>query len=141
MGSDGGRLRVVSFSLAGVIGVSGAVCRAGVRRLKPPVLALALLLAVAWPGIAYGDGGIRVVSQSYENRFPKELVFRVQAEADQEIRKLILYYRMGNSKSTAYAYPSFTPGIRIQGDYTLRNNGGRIVPGSELDYYYVIERC
>ena len=107
--------------------------------MKRVALAVVLLPAAIWFTSTYADGGIRVVSQSLENRFPKELVFRLHAEGDQEIRKIALYYHVGNSKSTSYAYPRFTPGTRAEAEYSLRNDGRGIVPGSELSYYYVIE--
>ncbi|MDP2936654.1 MAG: hypothetical protein Q8O86_09215, partial [Dehalococcoidia bacterium] len=81
--------------------------------------ALALFF-VSWlvaAGLALAEGEIRVTSQAYENRFPKEIVFQLKAEADKEIKKITFFYRIGSSKSTSYAYPSFTPGRVVEVSY------------------------
>lgn len=86
------------------------------------------------------QGEIRVISQGYENRFPKEVGFSLKAEGDQDIKKITFFYLVGSSRSSSYAYPTFTPGRTVEASYALPTGGARyIVPGSDLEYYYEIE--
>ena len=90
--------------------------------------------------ISLAQGEIRVTSQSYENRFPKEIAFQLKAEGDQDIKTITFFYRVGSGRSTSYAYPSFNPGRTVEASYVLPTAGARyVVPGSELEYYYEIE--
>ncbi|MDP2728196.1 MAG: peptidase MA family metallohydrolase [Dehalococcoidia bacterium] len=105
-------------------------------------LAFVLFLAILAVslGQALAQGEIRVISQSYENRFPKEIGFQLKAEGDRDIQKITFFYQIGSSKSTAYAYPTFTPGRTVQAQYVLSTSGTHyLVPGSLLQYYYEIE--
>ncbi|HLC29866.1 MAG TPA: hypothetical protein VJM51_03695, partial [Dehalococcoidia bacterium] len=120
--------------------------------MKKSTLALALVfLILSWAQLstldsrpstlsALAQGEIRVVSQTQENRFPKELALQLKAEADREIQKITVFYRLGSSRSTSYAYPTFTAGRTVQAEYALPTGGSRyVVPGSEVEYYYEIE--
>lgn len=103
-------------------------------------LALFFVSLLVTAGQALAEGEIRVTSQAYENRFPKEIVFQLKAEADKEIKKITFFYRVGSGKSTSYSYPSFTPGRVVEASYPFPTSGGRfIVSGSEIEYYYEIE--
>ena len=107
------------------------------RRLA---IALALLLTLVSIGRSLAQGEITVVSQNYDNHFPKDITFHLQAQGNQDISKITLYYQIGASTSYAYAYPTFTPGRSVQAEHVMQTSGTRYVtPGSEIKYYYEIE--
>lgn len=108
--------------------------------MRKLAVALALLVAIMSLGIALAEGEIKVVSQSFDNHFPKDITFHLKAEGSQEIKKITLYYRIGSTKSNSYAYPTFAPGRTVEAEYPLPASGSRyITPGSEIEYYYEIE--
>jgi acyl-CoA-binding protein len=107
--------------------------------MKRLALLAALLLALL-AGSALAQGEIRILSQSQENRFPKEIVFRLAVEGDNPIQRITLFYRIAGGQVTNYAYPTFTPSRSVEAEYSLQTRGGQsIIPGSELEYYYEIE--
>ena len=111
------------------------------RLLLLPVCVFALTAIVAAPGWAQAQGEIAVLSSSYENRFPEELVFRLEAESSAKIEKITLFYAIKGEGTSAYAYPDFVPDLRVKAEYALKSNTQKtyLPPGSEIGYYWLIE--
>ena len=111
------------------------------RLIRPGVLAgvflLTLLLLVP---TAFGAGGeIRVLSDEREVRFPQDVVFNLEVEAESDIVEVALYYRLHPSGIWTYTYVDFTPSPRVESSFGLSVSGVHYVPpGSELQYYYAI---
>ncbi|MFH1484979.1 MAG: peptidase MA family metallohydrolase [Chloroflexota bacterium] len=105
-------------------------------------LLLALLfLTGASPGLAQSQQGISIVASTYENRFPGEAVFRLEAKSSAEIARVTLFYSFSNERggSQAYAYPEFSPGQQIEAEYTLNTRKNYIPPGTEVTFFWRIE--
>ena len=111
-----------------VVSVAIAVIAAGGPELSPrPQVA------------APSSEPIRVVSTSHEVRFPDEVVFKLDAEADFSITDVTLYYVLAGQSTQVYGYPEFTPATRVTTDFSLRTSGASYLPsGVDIEYYYKI---
>ena len=114
-----------------------------------PLAALALLaflsasiFTVGQPDVApYSQPGspIRLLSTSHEVRFPDEVVFRLEAEAQSPITEVTLFYSVGGQRVKRYGYPSFAPGARVATDFSLKTGGASYLPsGVDIEFYYEI---
>ena len=103
------------------------------------VLAIAIGLLLLAPPVLASSGGIQVVEEHREVKFPDDLSFTLTAEADQDIVEVQLLYRTVGSDVWSYAYGVFNPGQRVTTNFTLAVGGVTYLPpGIELEYYYVI---
>jgi hypothetical protein len=102
-------------------------------------LTLVLLLSTAaLPALASG-GGIKVMEDRWEIKFPGHVAFDLTAEADQQVVEVRLFYRLAGSPIWAYAYPDFEPARRVAASFNLKTGGaGFLLPFTRLEYYYVI---
>lgn len=108
--------------------------------MRELAVVLAAIVTVLSLGNVFAEGSITVDSQTSENHFLKDIAFRLKATASQHITRVTLYYRVGNSTSYSYVYPTFAPGFAVEAEYALPTGGARyLVPGSEIEYYYEIE--
>lgn len=110
-----------------------------------PLSLLALAAALLTVAVSYAaptpdlSGPIRPVSTTTEINFPDELVIRLQVEADEEIREITVFYRLGRQKTTIYGYPSFTPGTSVDTEFRISTGSARFLPtGVDIEYYYVV---
>ncbi len=101
--------------------------------------------------IAAGDGGprdsyapeskaaIRVVSNTHSVHFPRNVVFKLEAEADEPITEVRLFYRLARTEVQVYGYPDFTPSKKISTDYIVKTSGANYIPsGVDIEYFYEI---
>ncbi|MBI4299190.1 MAG: hypothetical protein HY666_05455 [Chloroflexi bacterium] len=92
------------------------------------------------PTILQAQEPIRVLAISHEVGFPREISFTLEAEGDDEIREVTLYYRITASRSLVYGYPVFEPGHKIRARLSQKTDGGSYLPpGVEIEYYYIIK--
>ncbi|MFN3974037.1 MAG: peptidase MA family metallohydrolase, partial [Dehalococcoidia bacterium] len=100
-----------------------------------------LLLAVAlWPQ-AVGAGGPEVLSKSVESRFPNGILFRVEAQSDAPITRVVLRFRVGNERSRRFQPLDITPGKRISAEALIRTDTAAryIPPGARIEYLWEVE--
>jgi len=111
------------------------------RLVLPPLFIFLLVAVIATPGLAQAQGEIAVLSSSHENRFPEEIVFRLEAESPAKIEKITLFYRIMGEGTSAYAYPDFTPSQKVKVEYALKSNTQQtyLPPGTEIGYYWLVE--
>ena len=114
------------------------------RRARPyrPALWLGLLLALflfqplgSRPALAQDARPIRVISSDAENHYPDSLTFRLQAEADQPITKVQLYYRTQGSGSTTRQPVDLEPGKQISAAYTWDTSRITVAPSTPVVFY------
>ena len=110
------------------------------KRIRLLLLFVLAFMIVA-PGLAQAQGQIAVLSSGHENRFPEEIIFRLEAESSARIEKITLFYEVKDEGTLAYAYPDFTSGQHVRAEYTLKSNTQKtyLPPGSEIGYYWLIE--
>ena len=104
------------------------------------LLVLLTLPLGAAPALAQSD--ISVLSSSAENRFPQELVFRLQARSAAPIQKVSLVYQRSDTRASQLALPTFTPGTEIDLRHIVNLGGGReayIPPTVVLTYWWVLD--
>ena len=88
--------------------------------------------------------GLKVLSSTYQNGFPDQITFRLEAEGSAEIHEVNLVYTIKGGKAFASTPPTFTPGRHIKAEYVLRTNfvaettGSYIPPGTEFTFYWVL---
>ncbi|MBI4320297.1 MAG: peptidase MA domain-containing protein [Chloroflexi bacterium] len=101
-------------------------------------LALFLIFPIA---TASAEEPISVAANSYQNEFPSQIKFKLEASSDQEITRVSLYYRMRGSAVLTYAYPKFDKGNSVSVEYVWNTQRKYIPPGVELRYYWQIENA
>ena len=98
------------------------------------VLALWVLAASA-----QASGGIDVLEDSREARFPDGFRFSLTAQGDADIVEVQLLYRTVNSDVWSYTYADFSPGSPVAVNLDLSIGGSSYLPpGVQVEYYYVI---
>lgn len=86
------------------------------------------------------DSLVRVTSNTHEVRFPDEIVFRLDAEADTTITEVTIFYRLAGRKISTYGRPPFRTGTDISTEFTLNTSGSDYIPsGVDIEYHYVIK--
>ncbi len=104
----------------------------------------AAILALGPSGNAAGnlprpDQPIRVLETTHEVRFPSEVVFQLEAEGDESITEVTLYYNVSGGRVTTYGYPSFSPAKQITAGFTIETDGSSYLPtGADIEYHYQI---
>ncbi len=85
------------------------------------------------------DDPIKLITAQTEVNFPREVIFQLEAEAEQEITDITLFYRLGNQPVITYAYPDFEPSTQVTTDLHIKTDGSSYIPaGVDIEYYYVI---
>jgi hypothetical protein len=83
---------------------------------------------------------IRVASNTHEVRFPDEIVFRLDAEANTTITEVTIFYRLGGQKISTYGRPPFGTGNKVSTEFVLETSGSDYIPsGVDVEYHYVIK--
>ena len=88
---------------------------------------------------AIGEGNIQVLSSTADPTFAENIVFRLQAESSSPIAEVILFYRDTLEAATNRAYPEFTPGKRVDAQYTWDLLPGEVPVGAEIKFYWLIK--
>lgn len=81
------------------------------------------------------SGAITVLSTNHQIDFPNGIEFIVEAQAEQEIVDVRLFYTFTASMRTVYLPVRFTPGQRVRASYRLQTF---IPPGTPLEYHFLI---
>ncbi|HEY57254.1 MAG TPA: hypothetical protein G4O04_01705 [Anaerolineae bacterium] len=107
---------------------------------------LGLALVVGGLGVrrspvrAEGEGPLRVLEESTENRFPDALIFRLRAEDDAvPIVAIRLYYHLLGDPSVTRVEPEFTPGRQVTATYTWDTSQITVPPSAPVEYYWVLQ--
>lgn len=108
------------------------------KLLRAGILLLVLSLLVM-PAVAEGD--INVLSSEAEPTFAVNVVFTLQAESGNPITEVILFYRDTLQAATNRAYPEFTPGEKVDAQYTWDLLPGEVPVGAEIKFYWIIKNA
>jgi len=105
-------------------------------------LALGLLLALAGPGTARAQGGLRITDSSVAASFPLVISFSLSAESDSEISDIRLHYRVERhsfADVTSEVFVEFLPGtsVVVGWDWDMRRSGG-LPPGTGISYWWTV---
>ncbi len=85
------------------------------------------------------DSSIEVLSQSRRVEFPGRVSFSLTAKGDADIVEVLFFYRLLSSSVWSYAYPDFSPGVRVSANLDLSIAGPNYLPpGADLEYYYIL---
>ncbi len=114
-----------------------------VRFLILGILLLWLLGPLPLPprggGQALAQETVRVLKEEAVGRYPEEIRFSFEAEADAEVVGVTLAYQVEGSPYTTVTEPEFTPGRRIQVEYVLDTQIHFFPPGTIFSYYWRLE--
>lgn len=109
------------------------------KRLALGLLGVLLLLLPA-PARFQAQGEIALLSETYETRFPKEIVFILEARSEQAIKSITFTYQLGSLDSRHTGYPTFEPGQQVRAEYSLKTGGSSYIPPmTSITYSYLIE--
>ncbi len=103
------------------------------------IMSIVLSISPSSATLQAAAGDISVVSSSHENKFPNEILFRVEASSTSEIKKITLYYKIGGASVMSYAYPTITPGMTVSTQYALNTQRTYIPPSTEVSYQWQVE--
>ncbi len=123
--------------------MAGVQPRGPLRRvlavIGPLVVAFAAGASVgARPVVA--DDGWRVLRDTHQVEFQRQVRFELEVEGPAEIASVVLRYRAGSREITSIAYPQFQPGRRITASFDLETGGSRYLPPfTEIRYSYLLE--
>lgn len=83
---------------------------------------------------------IHVTSNNHEVRFPEEVVFRLDAEANTTITEVTIFYRLAGRDVSTYGRPPFSVGNDVSAEFILKTNGSDFIPsGVDIQYHYVVK--
>lgn len=104
------------------------------------LLAFTFLVVIS-PSLSLAQGSISLIASSFENKFPNQLIFRLEARSPAEINKITLFYSIRAEKGDtgAYAYPEFTAGQQVKAEYVLNTKKTYLPPGTEISFYWRME--
>ncbi len=94
------------------------------------VLALIFFFCVVPPASA--EAPVRILSRENDYAFSEFLQFRLEAEAEEPITEVILFYGQADEPLVRRIYPSFTPGERVNFEHTETLEPGQFAPGTRL---------
>lgn len=93
------------------------------------------------PSTASADAGIQVLSTAVENQFPKGLLFKVEATSPDQIKAIIVHFKVQGTRFFRYAYGEITAAPRVQTEILVRTDTSDryIPPGVKMEYFFEIE--
>ena len=111
-------------------------------RLARLVVVLGLLLALAGPGPARAQTGLRITDSSVGAAFPLGISFTLSAEGDSQIADIRLHYRVERrsfADVTSEVFVTFSPGTSVVAgwDWDMRRSGG-LPPGTGISYWWTV---
>ncbi|GBD10526.1 hypothetical protein HRbin23_00170 [bacterium HR23] len=103
------------------------------------VIGIALLFAL-WPRLSHA-GGPEVLAKGVESRFPEGILFRVEAQSDAPITRVVLRFRVGNERSRRFQPLVITPAKSLSAEALIRTDTAAryIPPGARIEYLWEIE--
>lgn len=79
---------------------------------------------------------MRILSTENDYAFSEFLQFRLEAEAEESITEVILFYGQVEEPLVRRIYPAFTPGKRVQVEHTETLERGQFAPGTRLHTWW-----
>ena len=107
------------------------------------VLLVPLIFFSAFPGVSPAQDEITAISSSALVAFPLAITFNLEAEASNQIVDIDLKYTVDRLSLVPVSWRvdvDFTPGLTVDASWTwdMLETGG-LPPGSELEYWWLIE--
>lgn len=101
---------------------------------------LAGAVALSW-GQAAAQGGVRVLSYSAESRFPDGILFRVQLENPQQVKRVTARFQVLGEKTSRYDHFRFDPPLPATAEHLVRTDTADrwIPPGAAIRYQFEVE--
>ena len=82
---------------------------------------------------------LRVISINIENDYPDGLTFRIHAEADSPIIKIMLYFKEQGDISTTRQPVEFESGTEVITSFTWDTSRITVAPSSPIFFYWILE--
>lgn len=102
------------------------------------VLLLVIGLGFALP--AHAQGTITTGSNTFENHFPQNLLFKLQAQSSTRITQVALSVQIEGASSISRYNADFTPDTKVQAIYTWKiQEGNYLPPGVYGQYWWDIQ--
>lgn len=107
-------------------------------RFRLSLALVAILWLVAVSPAVWAQPVIKVESSDHEAQFRDHILFRLVAEGEAEITEITLFYRVADQPVVNHASPQFSPGTRVEAEYTWSLTDGALPPGVEVTYWWKI---
>ena len=99
----------------------------------------ALLIINPLEAAAQENPPLRVISINIENDYPDGLTFRIHAEADSPIIKIMLYFKEQGDISTTRQPVEFESGTEVITSFTWDTSRITVAPSSPIFFYWILE--
>ena len=104
--------------------------------------ALSLGVLGADPDLQIGPasaGSVLTLESRHRIDFPDSIVIDLSADGPSEVESVRIFYKVGQSDTTVYAYPSsFDNSSRLSARFVIDASGNDFIPqGVDIEYYYV----
>ena len=92
-------------------------------------------------GVAPGaglPGSVRVLSAEHRIEFPDRIVLQLEAETDEDMVNVQLFYKIGSQDTLIYGYPTIlrTSG-GVSAEFVIHTGSSGFIPsGVDIEYYY-----
>jgi hypothetical protein len=108
--------------------------------LLPVLLSVLLATGLTWlPTSARAAEPIAVLANDGTNEFPTKITFSLKAESAADVERATFYFHVGDSPVVTYARPDFQHSKQVQVEYVLDGKQDYLPPGSEINYYWLLE--
>ena len=98
----------------------------------------ALLIINPLEAAAQENPPLRVISINIENDYPDGLTFRIHAEADSPIIKIMLYFKEQGDISTTRQPVEFVSGTEVITSFTWDTSRITVAPSSPIFFYWIL---
>ena len=106
--------------------------------MKRWILAILLIVSLAFPALVAAEEPIRVLDQDVETVFRDYITFNISLEGDNEITEARLPYRVVGHLATARGDAEFEPDTQVEASFTIDQEQDYLPPGTELEYWWKI---
>lgn len=105
------------------------------------VAAVVLVTCLRLMLVSADELGIRVTSTSAESHFPEGILFRVEANASDEIESITVRFTVPERRTHRYERLSLEPSKSVSSELLMRTDTGAryMPPGTRIDYRFELE--
>jgi hypothetical protein len=109
--------------------------------MKRALLVIVLVIVVLIPaaGVSAAAGEIQVLADKATPHFAQDIVFDLQAQSNNKITEVNLFYRDTLEIAVNRAYPTFSAGTNVSAQYNWQLLPGEVPVGAQIQYYWVIK--
>jgi hypothetical protein len=98
-----------------------------------------LIALLAFATGANAQDAIKITSNKFTNKFPKQLLFQLETQSSAKITEIALIVQLDGQASSSRQLPEFTSDTRVQTTYEWDLNRAYLPPGVTGQFWWTIE--